>query len=194
MALRTLTLSQAIQWALRWGEAALDADFGAMDQQINVDLFAKQNQAGGDYSPGPAGAVITGTLTSGQPTVTNLTPVAGPGIAAINAAAAVGVPLQVIGQGVPAPTYALGVSGGVMTMTNSATANGTAYLLLIAGQQQPNGNISRNGQLIVPGRGVLSLQRGDVVGVDNTGWPILLSGAAVDYQGSIWTLAPNTQV
>jgi hypothetical protein len=40
----------------------------------------------------------------------------------------------------------------------------------------------------IPGRGTLKIRPGDVIAVDNTGWPILVSAAAISYAGSQWTL------
>jgi hypothetical protein len=49
----------------------------------------------------------------------------------------------------------------------------------LSGPQPPIGlSFSRSGVLIIPERGTLKLFPGDYVGVDATGWPILLSGRA----------------
>ena len=49
----------------------------------------------------------------------------------------------------------------------------------ITGPQPPIGTpFSRAGVLIIPGRGSLALFPGDYVGVDASGWPILLSPRA----------------
>lgn len=42
----------------------------------------------------------------------------------------------------------------------------------------PNG-LAREGFLFVPRRGVLRILDGDFVGVDNTGWPILVSANSI---------------
>ena len=47
------------------------------------------------------------------------------------------------------------------------------------------GAFSFNGTLHVPNRGVLLLLPGDVVAYDGTGWPILVSAAAI--AGGAWT-------
>jgi len=47
---------------------------------------------------------------------------------------------------------------------------------------------SRGGQLYVPNRGWLKMLPGDIVGVDGTGWPILLSRRAAA-SAAAWTLA-----
>ncbi len=51
----------------------------------------------------------------------------------------------------------------------------------------PTGGWSRAGQLFVPNRGWLKLMAGDIVGVDGTGWPILLSRRAAA-SAAAWTL------
>ena len=50
------------------------------------------------------------------------------------------------------------------------------------------GALSRNGQLFIPNRGVLKIRPGDVVAVDNNGWPILVSGDSIAYASSRWVL------
>ncbi len=40
------------------------------------------------------------------------------------------------------------------------------------------GAFGANGLLFIPNRGVLRVQEGDFVGVDGTGWPILVSAVA----------------
>jgi|SRR6516162_3758116 len=49
------------------------------------------------------------------------------------------------------------------------------------------GGWSRAGVLYVPNRGSLKLLPGDIVGVDGTGWPILLSRRAAA-SAAAWTL------
>jgi hypothetical protein len=50
---------------------------------------------------------------------------------------------------------------------------------VITGPQPPLGvPFQRGGLLLVPERGMLRLFAGDIVGVDVTGWPILLSSRA----------------
>jgi hypothetical protein len=45
---------------------------------------------------------------------------------------------------------------------------------------------SSNGLLFVPNRGVLQMRPGDVVFVDNTGWPILVSKASINNGSTVW--------
>lgn len=50
------------------------------------------------------------------------------------------------------------------------------------------GAFSQNGLLYVPNRGVLQVMAGDVVAVDNNGWPILISQDSIAYGSSLWTI------
>lgn len=52
-------------------------------------------------------------------------------------------------------------------------------------QVEPGG-WTKDGWLYVPNRGFLRARPGDVVGVDNRGWPILLSGDTI--ANGLWTL------
>jgi hypothetical protein len=48
--------------------------------------------------------------------------------------------------------------------------------------------LTRDGQLFIPNRGVLKIRPGDVVAIDNNGWPILVSGDSIAYASSRWVL------
>lgn len=49
------------------------------------------------------------------------------------------------------------------------------------------GAFSRNGLLYIPNRGVLKMKVGDYVGVDASGWPILVSANAIAFGSTSWT-------
>lgn len=49
------------------------------------------------------------------------------------------------------------------------------------------GAFGRNGLLTIPNRGVLRVQPGDFVGVDATGWPILVGANAIASGSTSWT-------
>jgi hypothetical protein len=49
------------------------------------------------------------------------------------------------------------------------------------------GAFSREGLLVIPGRGVLTLQPGDVVAVDQNGWPVLVSAYSIATSGWVFT-------
>jgi hypothetical protein len=131
-------------------------------------------------APGPRGIVATGA-THTNATLDTLVAVAGGGLATIHAG------MLVLGVGIPAGTFVSAVtSGTAVVLSQAATASATGVKLLFA---NPNigSAFSFNGQLLVPNRGVLKVMAGDVVAVDNTGWPILVSANAVGYSGSLWT-------
>lgn len=48
---------------------------------------------------------------------------------------------------------------------------------------------SLQGLLYVPNRGILQVLPGDIVAIDNNGWPILVSADSVAYGSSLWVLA-----
>mgnify|MGYP001589923803 CR=1 FL=1 len=47
---------------------------------------------------------------------------------------------------------------------------------------------SRAGLLYIPNRGILQCLPGDVIAIDNAGWPILVSADSVAYASSLWTI------
>lgn len=66
---------------------------------------------------------------------------------------------------------------------NSLSAAGPG----VAGPQPPIGlAMTRSGMLVIPERGILRMFPGDYIGVDGTGWPILVSARAAG-TASAWT-------
>lgn len=51
------------------------------------------------------------------------------------------------------------------------------------------GSFTYAGRLWIPGRGSLIMNPGDVVAVDATGWPILISAAAIASGSTSWDLS-----
>lgn len=49
------------------------------------------------------------------------------------------------------------------------------------------GAYSKAGLLFIPNRGVLKVLPGDYVGVDASGWPILVSAYAIAFGSTSWT-------
>lgn len=101
----------------------------------------------------------------------------------------------VLGIGVAPGTFVSVVAGGGATLTLSqATTSNTsgvrlAFVRLSGGAVGPEdtGGIVPMGLLYVPSRGILRVQPADVVAIDNTGWPILVSAQSIAYAGSQWT-------
>lgn len=170
-------------------QANSDADIAAVDGRI-VDDSQMTNRYPG--SPGGAtiggGIVFTGTLTSsnlGGMTSVNVTGLTGSTITSIQ-------PGQwIYGPNIPAGTKVLTVSGtspnGVITFSanHTVSAGPTAITAFTVGTKV-TGSFSKNGQLIVPGRGSLQIFPGDAVFVDRSGWPILVSKQALAYSNSSW--------
>lgn len=50
------------------------------------------------------------------------------------------------------------------------------------------GAFGSNGILYVPNRGILNVFAGDVVAIDNNGWPVLISANSIAYASSLWTV------
>ena len=49
-------------------------------------------------------------------------------------------------------------------------------------------NSGAEGRLLIPNRGVLKVLPGDFIAIDSaTGWPILVSGAAINSGSTLWT-------
>lgn len=49
------------------------------------------------------------------------------------------------------------------------------------------GAFAKTGLLYIPNRGILRLQPGDFVGVDHSGWPILVSADSIADASSSWS-------
>lgn len=59
---------------------------------------------------------------------------------------------------------------------------------LAGAHPQLNEAFSKKGLLHVPNRGVLKVLPGDVVAVDNNGWPILVSQNSIAFGSTRWVL------
>ena len=135
------------------------------------------------HAGGPKGILATGS-THSNTTLDTLSAVAGGPLAAIR------VGMLVLGVGIPPGTYVAAITSGtavVLSQAAIATAAGVRLIFVPPGSATEN-DANFNGQLVIPGRGIVRVLPGDVIAVDNTGWPILVSAAAVGYAGSLWTL------
>jgi hypothetical protein len=192
MALHTLvTASGATLGAVTYGQPSpaggsvgtgqlLPADLAAISEGIVGDRFAATPTAmpGG----GPAGILATGS-THTNTTLDTLVLVSGAPLASIV------VGMLVLGVGIPPGTYVASVtSGTAVVLSKAATATATGVkLIFVAPGYNTSSAANFNGHLVIPGRGVLRVLPGDVIAVDNTGWPILVSAASIGYAGSLWT-------
>jgi len=167
------------------GGATLDTDLGNLETSLASDNWTAQRGTPSapqvPDSPGPTGVVATGT-TAGSTTITAVTFVAGAPLASITQGD------TVIGAGIPSQAYVVSYSAGTLVINPAATTSLTGqYLLIIPVVDDPSCFLKRDGRLFIPSRGVLKIRPGDVIARDNTGWPILVSGASVNYPGSQWT-------
>jgi hypothetical protein len=156
------------------------ADLAAISHAIVSDSFTATPalmQAGG-----PRGILATGS-THSNTTLDTLVSTGGGPLAAIK------VGMLVLGVGIAPGTYVASVTSGtavVLSQAATATAAGVNIIFIPLGSAVEN-DANFNGQLVIPGRGILKVLPGDVIAVDNTGWAILVSKASVGYAGSLWT-------
>lgn len=129
------------------------------------------------YPTSGGGGVITTGTTHGTTTVDSL-----------GSVTRVRAGMMVIGAGIPGGTFVIsvGASSVVLSQAASSSASGVALMFVPPGLGT---NFDFNGTLLVPGRGILRVTPGDVVGVDNSGWPVLVSAASIALSGSQWSKA-----
>ena len=94
----------------------------------------------------------------------------------------------VIGVGIVPGTYvARLISSTSVQLSVAATASASVRVIFVRGMKvRPHLSLV-DGKLMIPGRGYVKVLPGDVVAIDNTGWPILLSAETIAYAGSLWT-------
>lgn len=158
-----------------WAQSLSDADIAAIAQSITDDgRFASRLGGGG---AGATGVLATGS-THTSTTLDTLVSTGGGGLATIQ------VGYLVLAADIPPGTFVTAKPTATsVTLSQAATGSNSERVAFVPAMRP---QISRNAELIVPSRGVLKILPGDVVAIDNTGWPILVSGAAIGYAGSIW--------
>jgi hypothetical protein len=182
MALRTLgTTSTTILNALSpWTQVLSQADVAAISQAITEDTAFGTLLSG--FGFGADGVLATGA-THTNTTLDTLVSTGGAGLASIQ------IGDLVLGAGITPGTYVQTVAGTVVTLSQPATASASIRAAFIRpGPETINGLSGNGSQLYVPNRGILKVLPGDVVAIDNTGWPILVSGTSLGYGGSMWNL------
>lgn len=148
------------------------ADLASMQLGVSSDALVASNAAAQAYGGG--------VLTTGN-THSNTT------LDTIASMTRLQAGMFVMGAGiVPGTTLvSVNVAGSSAVLSQAATATANTVRLIFVPQSNP-GAINFEGQLFIPRRGVLQLLPGDVVALDNTGWPILVSAASIAYAGSVW--------
>lgn len=180
MALHALgsTSTTALTALGAWSQSLLDADIAAIAQTVTPDNMIA-SRIGSPYVPGAGGILATAT-THSNTTLDTLVATGGGPLGSIK------VGKLVLGVGIPAGTYVAAIlSSTSVQLSQAATASASGVNVTFVSPNRPA--ISRTGLLIVPGRGTLQMQPGDVVALDiTTGWPILVSAAAISASGSRW--------
>ena len=187
MALHTLgtTAATSLVTLAPWSAVLLDTDVGNVDNMIANDTNFAAIQG---FAPqGPTAIWGTGS-THGNTTLDTL--VATGSSAPLSQ---IKVGMVVLGPAFPAGTFVTQiVSGTSVLLSNNASNNATGQTVAflpndVDGPQ--TGSISRFGNtLTIPNRGRLRVLPGDYVAYDPvTGFPILVSGAAVAQPGSVWS-------
>jgi hypothetical protein len=191
MALHTLALTGTVPCLGGWmitnsvtGSTVLPADIAAINLGCCDDNdFGALLQG---LASGAQAVIATGT-TNGTATITAVTKRAG---------AAFPLPVTqiragdlVVGVGVVPGTFVQSISGSTVTLSRATTGSGTGVGLAFMrpGAEQQLAGPNQLGQLYIPSRGVLKILPGDVVAVDNTGWPVLISSASINYAATQWT-------
>lgn len=154
------------------------ADCAAINQSIvGPGRFAGTNNTGG-----ATGILATGT-THSNTTLDTLVATGGGPLAAIQ------IGMLVLGVGITPGTFVSAIpSSTSVTLSQAATASASSVRIAFIPANPSGDNLSFGAQkLTIPGgRGVLTPKPGDYIAIDNTGWPILVSSAAVGYAGSLW--------
>jgi hypothetical protein len=195
MAVGTLgTLSTTALAAITFGTAGATTS-GTAHTVSPADLAAIANSIVGDArfaATNPNGILATGT-THTNTTLDTLVAVAGGALATAQVGDLVlGVNASSGALVIPVGTFitAFGNAGKTsLTLSQAATASAASMKIAIIPAQGISSRLSFNQQLEVPGRGILKVLPGDVVAVDSTGWPILVSAASIAYAGTQWSKA-----
>ncbi len=179
MSLGTLgTTTTTVLKALNaWTQGLSDADIAAISQGIVSDFEFAAVLGGGSIG---AGGILATGATHTNTTLDTLVATGGGGLATIQPG------MLVLAADIPPGTFVASVTSGVaVVLSAAATGSNSERVAFVPVRNLPN--LSRQGQqLVVPNRGILKVLPGDVVAIDNLGWPILVSAASIAYAGSEW--------
>lgn len=173
------TSNSALRCLPGWAANLAPADVAALAQTITGDGKFGSVLAG--FSPGASAVVATGN-TNGNTTLNSLVAVAGAPLSQIRPGdIVIGFPI-----GVPLGTRVAAVlSGTSVQLSNAATLSTNGYVAFVRPGSVPLELGSAT--LDIPGgRGRLLLHPGDVVALDNIGFPYLIPGNSINYPGSLW--------
>ncbi len=180
MALKTLgTEGTTSLWALgAWSSSLSDADIAAIGEGISPDDRLGAILAG--YSAGATAVIATGA-THTSTLLDTLVGIGGAPLTQIRVG-----DLVIADQIAPGTFVAAKPTATSVTLSQAATFTLGVNNVLFVRPVPPH--LSRLGLLTIPGRGVLKLLPGDIVALDNAGFPILVCGNSVGYVGSQWVL------
>lgn len=148
------------------------ADLASIQMGISSDALVGANAPAQAYGGGVLTTATTNSDTS---------------LASIGSMTRIQPGMFVMGAGIVPGTTVVSVNvGGSSAVLSQATTASAAGVRLIFVPHSNPGAVNFEGQLFIPRRGVLQLLPGDVVALDNTGWPILVSAASIAYAGSVW--------
>jgi len=170
--------------AVQFSASLSAADVATIDQLIADDAAALTQPE--NASPLQAAVVFTADSTTTALSGLTSVSVASPSGATI---ANIKPGQWLYGPGIPAGSQVLSASGTTIHFsgTDKPTAVQTGATFFAVGRKM-DGCFNTMGQLTIPNRGVLKVYPGDVVAVDPSGWPILLSAWSVGYSGTCWVL------
>ena len=148
------------------------ADLASIAQAITDDTA---------FGTNPWAILATGS-THTSATLDTLVAVAGGPLASIQIGA------LVLGVGIVPGTFVTAKpSASSVTLSVAATASAAGVKIAIINPRPAQERFNFNGLLEIPNRGIVKVLPGDVVAVDNTGWPVLVSANSLGYSGSLWT-------
>lgn len=156
-----------------------------------ADLAQIANSITGDAhfaATNPTGIIATAT-TAGTTTLTALAYTAGGALSTIHVGALV---LGSSADVAPGTFVTSIVSGTSVTISRQAISTGTLKKLAFVNQADMGvgARLDYQGILELPGgRGRIIVKPGDVVAIDSTGWPIVVSAASIAYTGTVWAKA-----
>ncbi len=97
--------------------------------------------------------------------------------------------LGALGTNAVSSLSSLVMGGASAVAADAALLNAAILNDKVNGNPRWPGAFAQSGVLFVPNRGILQVLPGDVIGVDASGWPILVSAHAIAYGSTSWTLA-----
>ena len=145
------------------------------------------------YSEADIAAIAALILGDGQVkqgvTPTGTTSTSSASISSISSMTNIVQGMAIFGAGIPpgAIVASVNVAGSSLVMSAAITGSGASGVNLLIVPHMGRGDFSKLGSLYVPGRGILKVNPGDWVGVDASGWPILVSAEAIAFANTSWT-------